>query len=227
MTELVEVLPRIDTITFDCYGTLIDWKRGLTSAFRALLGSIVDEEPMRVFDTYVELEAAEEAQEFASYRTVMTRVAVAMGEEFGIAVTAGQAADFAESLPEWKPFADTNDALDRLKSRYRLGVLSNVDRDLFAGTVRHLNTAFDFVVTTEDVRSYKPAMGHFTEYLTRHGTLERTLHVAQSLYHDGRPATQLGLAFVWINRYNHANDTEVVPLAEFSDLRGLVQSAGL
>lgn len=227
MTALADVLPKIDTVTFDCYGTLIDWKGGLASSFCGLLGAIVDEDPMRVFETYVALEAAEEAQAFQNYRTVMTRVAVAMGEEFDVGVTAAQAADFADSLPTWKPFPDTNDALRRLKSRYRLGVLSNVDRDLFAGTCRHFEVAFDFVVTAEDVRSYKPGPGHFREYLARHGALERTLHVAQSLYHDGRPAGELGLAYVWINRYNHPNETDVKPLASFADLTGLVEAMGL
>lgn len=227
MTALADVLPRIDTVTFDCYGTLIDWKGGLASSFRGLLGAIVDEDPMRVFETYVALEAAEEAQAFQNYRTVMTRVAVAMGEEFDVGVTAAQAADFADSLPTWKPFPDTNDALQRLKPRYRLGVLSNVDRDLFAGTCRHFDVPFDFVVTAEDVRSYKPGPGHFREYLARHGALERTLHVAQSLYHDGRPAGELGLAYVWINRYNHRNETDVRPLASFADLTGLVEAMGL
>jgi 2-haloacid dehalogenase len=227
VTALRDLTRHLDTITFDCYGTLIDWKAGLTQSFRDLLGSVVDTDPMRVFDTYVEVEAAEEAQLYRPYREILASVAVTMGQEFDVAVTAAQAADFAQSLPGWRPFPDTNEVLSRLKRRFRLGVLSNVDRDLFVGTCLHFNVEFDVVITAEDVRSYKPALGHFQEYLSRHGRAERTLHVAQSLYHDGRPASDLGLAYAWINRYNHANDTDVEPLATFEDLRGLADALGV
>ena len=228
MATLADVLPRITTITFDCYGTLIDWKGGLASSFRGLLGSVVDERQMDVFDAYVGIEAEEEAGAFRGYREILQAVAVRMGERFGVGVDSEQANAFAESLPGWTPFADTNDALVRLKRRFRLGVLSNVDHDLFAGTCRHFDVAFDFVVTAEDVGSYKPALGHFYRYFGEHGgAAVETLHVAQSLFHDGAPAGELGLAYVWINRYKQVNETKVAPLAEFSDLSGLARAAGV
>ena len=227
MATLADVLPRITTITFDCYGTLIDWKGGLASSFRGLLGSVVDERQMDVFDAYVSIEAEEEAGAFRSYREILQAVAVRMGERFGVGVDSEQANAFAESLPGWTPFTDTSDALTRLKRRFRLGVLSNVDRDLFAGTCRHFDVAFDFVVTAEDVGSYKPALGHFHSCFRDHVGVGETLHVAQSLFHDGAPSGELGLAYVWINRYKQANETKVTPLAEFPDLSGLARAAGV
>jgi len=227
MATLADTLPRITTITFDCYGTLIDWKGGLASSFRGLLGTVVDEREMEIFDAYVGIEAEEEGGPFRCYREILQAVAVRMGARFGVGVDDEQAAAFAASLPGWAPFADTNDALVRLKRRFRLGVLSNVDRDLFAGTCGHFDVAFDFVVTAEDVGSYKPALGHFHRYLADHGAVAETLHVAQSLFHDGAPAGELGLAYVWINRYKQTNETTVTPLAEFPDLDGLARAAGV
>ncbi len=227
MATLADVLPRITTITFDCYGTLIDWKGGLASSFRGLLGAVVDEREMDVFDAYVAIEAEEEAETFRRYREILQAVAVRMGERFGVHVDREQANGFAESLPGWTPFADTNDALARLKRRFRLGVLSNVDRDLFAGTCGHFDVAFDFVVTAEDVGSYKPALGHFHRCFSDNVGVAETLHVAQSLFHDGAPAAELGLAYVWINRYKQTNETKVKPLAAFPDLTGLARAAGV
>ena len=132
----------------------------------------------------------------------------------------------AEGLGHWPLFADTNEALCLLKRRYRLGVLSNIDRDLFDATASHFEIDFDFVVTAEDVRSYKPGNGHFERLLAEHGDRETTLHVAQSLFHDGVPCARFGLAYVWINRYNEPNATAVRPLAEYADLRSLAEAAG-
>lgn len=227
MESLVEVIGRTTTITFDCYGTLIDWKGGLASSFRGLLGSVVDEREMAVFDAYVKLEAEEEAKPFRRYREILVSVATRMGERFGVTIDEGQADAFAASLPCWAPFPDTNDALTRLKKRFRLGALSNIDRDLFAATCAHFEVEFDFLVSAEDVRSYKPALGHFRKYLSDHGATDSTLHVAQSLFHDGAPAGELSLAYVWINRYNQRNDTNVRPHAEFATLGGLADACGL
>ena len=131
----------------------------------------------------------------------------------------------AESLPDWPTFPDTNGALARLKGRYRLGVLSNVDRDLFAATTRKLNVQFDLAVTAQDVRAYKPADAHFERLLTSYGPREEVLHVAQSLFHDGVPAGELSIPFVWINRYGETNETQVRPLATYPDLRSFADEA--
>ena len=119
---------------------------------------------------------------------------------------------------------DTNAALARLKERYRLGVLSNVDQDLFTETARQFDVGFGFVITAEEVESYKPAQGQFRELLERHASRNRVIHVAQSLFHDGGPASELGIAFVWINRYKQTNETAVRPVATYPDLESLANA---
>ena len=133
----------------------------------------------------------------------------------------------ARSLGAWPVFTDTVDVLKRLKQRFRLGVLSNIDRDLFAQTAEHLGAPFDFVITAEDVGSYKPAHGHFVRLLEQHSGTENIIHVAQSLFHAAAPAAQLGLACVWINRYNDDNAAHVDVLAELDGLTALAEAAGL
>jgi len=220
-----DVLRRTNTITFDCYGTLIDWSAGLWQSFAAIFGPVVAERKQEWFEAYVRVEAEVESGPYRSYREILAVVTERLAREFDLPLPAGREAKLAEMLPGWAPFPDTNAALTRLKKRFRLGVLSNVDKDLFAGTAKQFDVEFDFVVTAEDVRSYKPAHGHFQRLIDSHGDIETALHVAQSLYHDGAPANKLGLAFVWINRYKELNNTGVRPLAEFPDLRSFADAA--
>lgn len=225
MDSLEQVLPNIDTITFDCYGTLIDWRAGIGRSLAELFEPAADEQTDDIFEAYVRTEAEVEAGVYQSYRrTMMTAIKRAAGQ-FGHEFPADRAERMAEMLPNWPPFEDTREALQRLKRRYRLGVLSNIDRDLFAGTARRIGVAFDFVVTAEDVQSYKPAPAHFERLLAQHAKRGRVLHVAQSLFHDGVPATRLGIAYVWINRYKGVNDTTVRPLAAYPDLKLLADVA--
>ena len=227
MDSLGDVLNRIETITFDCYGTLIDWRAGVESSLRAAFGDAIVDGTPNIFDDYVRIEAhAEvEAGSYRSYREVLAIVAERLAERYELPISPEQAAVMAERLPRWTPFADTNEALRRLKQRYRLGVLSNIDRDLFAGTAPHFDITFDFVITAEDVRSYKPALPHFDCLLELYPARASILHVAQSLYHDGRAANSLDLAYVWINRYNETNDGDCRPLAAFPDLKSLADVA--
>jgi 2-haloacid dehalogenase len=204
---------------------LIDWRAGIENALREMMGRAAIRGMDEMFDTYVRTEAEVEATGYQSYRQVLRTVMERLGPQAGLAVSAEQVGLLAERLPEWTPFPDTNKALARLKERYRLGVLSNVDRDLFAATAAHFDITFDFVVTAEDVRSYKPDVGHFERLLEEHAERDTVLHVAQSLYHDGAPTTRLGIPFVWINRYGEANETDVHPLAEYPDLKSFAEAA--
>jgi 2-haloalkanoic acid dehalogenase type II len=221
---LAAALREVDTLTFDCYGTLIDWRLGLQNSFRELFGSQAESKLAELFAAYVETEAQLESGPYVPYREILATVAERLARRFSLELAAGGGANLAASLPKWKPFADTNAALCRLKDRFRLGVLSNIDRDLFADTARHFPITFDFVVTAEDVRGYKPGPGHFQALLGRHPELDKVLHVAQSLYHDGRACLRHGLAFAWINRYNDPRDTAVPMLAEFADLRSFAHA---
>ena len=233
MSSIEEVLRRTRTITFDCYGTLIDWRAGLSRSFGELFGPAAAGEgkddlcpAQELLDAYVQIEAEVEAEGYQPYRRVLATADLRLARQFGLDLPTQRAGLLAEMLPQWPPFADTNEALARLKSAgYRLGVLSNIDRDLFAGTARQLDVAFDFVVTAEDVRAYKPAHAHFERLLAVHAQRDHVLHAAQSLFHDGAPAGELGIAYVWINRYKGRNNTEVSPLAEYADLASFAKVA--
>lgn len=217
-------LVRTQTLTFDCYGTLVDWRAGLTGALRDLFGPLPPEQMDKMFAAYLDIEALVESGPYRSYREVLSLVLTELSWQFDLTVPPERRDALADSLCEWPLFSDTAKALRRLQRWYRLGVLSNIDRDLFAQTQRRLGVTFDFVVTAEDVRSYKPAHGHFCSVesgLSRYADRPTVLHIAQSLFHDGAAATELGLAFVWINRYKQRNSTDVKPLATFTDLCGL------
>ena len=192
---------RFDVLTFDCYGTLIDWERGIAEAFTAAAAADgVTLEPEAVLRAYHELEPRIQAERYRRYREVLALAARAVAERLGWKLAAGRESFLPESLPSWPPFSDTNDALRRLQDAgYRLVILSNVDDDLLAGTRRHLSAAFDFVITAQQVGSYKPAPGHFTAARARIGAA-RWAHVAQSYFHDVQPARALGVPSVWINR---------------------------
>lgn len=192
---------RYDVVTFDCYGTLIDWEEGIGTAFvreAAEDGLVLDRS--RVLTAYHELEPQIEAVAYRSYREVQAVTAIRVAQRLGWLLSAERARFLADSLPDWKPFSDTNAALEQLvASGYRLGILSNVDDDLLSSTRRHFTVSFDVVVTAQQVRSYKPAPGHFEEARRRVGDA-RWLHAAQSFFHDVVPARNLGIPVAWVNR---------------------------
>lgn len=223
---LARKLPGVKTLTFDCYGTLIDWRAGLESSFLQIFGPTIMPLMHDLYERYVDVEKEVEARGFQPYRDVLAEVAKGIAQSAGVPVTADQARMLAVLLPDWRAYTDTTDALQRLKKRFRLGILSNVDRDLFAGTNRKLGVEFDFIITAQDVESYKPAPPHFERMLAEQGTKEDVLHVAQSVFHDGAACAQLGIDWVWINRYEDANTSDVKPLAEFPDLDSLATAAG-
>jgi len=190
-----------DVVTFDCYGTLIDWERGIRQAFSTLRASSgIRLDPQAALDRFVEIEAAVEAEAYRSYRAVLTETARRIALDLGFALPASRAGFLADSVPAWPPFPDTNRALRRLDGAgYRLGILSNVDDDLLVWTRRHFAVGFDLVVTAQQVGSYKPDPGHFTAARERIGSA-RWLHAAQSYFHDVTPACALGIPAAWINR---------------------------
>ncbi len=222
-TTLDQLRDRIELITFDCYGTLVDWESGLRAAVRKVAGR---NDPA-VFDAYLEIEAGVEAEEYRLYRDVLEEVLSRLGDRFGFEVPPEKSGAFAETLPDWPLWPDTREALARLKQRYRIGVLSNIDRDLFAGTARHLGIELDLLVTADDVRSYKPSHRHFKRMLSEiGGNCDVVLHAAQSLYHDCVPATELAINNVWINRRNESNQTTARPLATFKTVADMAEALG-
>jgi 2-haloacid dehalogenase len=194
---------RFQAMTFDCYGTLIDWEKGLLDALRPFAARATPPTPDTdaLLECYARHEAAGERGPFRPYRDVMREALNGVARELGLEVRPGEEDALARSIALWPAFPDTADALRRLKPRFRLCVCSNIDRDLFQGSRPKLGVDLDGLVTAEDVRSYKPAPGHFERAPNALGVpKERILHVAQSLYHDIAPARELGYATVWVNR---------------------------
>jgi 2-haloalkanoic acid dehalogenase type II len=203
---------RFDVITFDCYGTLIDWESGIRAAFAA--AGLDGDSSLRA---YAQIEPVVEHEKYRSYRDVLketaSRIAPQVKTNF-----------LADSLPSWRPFRDTNPALERLqRSGIRLGILSNVDDDLIAETRKHFTVDFDLVVTAQQARSYKPGHAHFLTARERIGDA-KWLHAAQSNFHDIVPANQLGIANAWINRHAEKPRVGGTPTYEFRDLAGLADA---
>ena len=206
-----------EVITFDCYGTLIDWEKGIRDAF-----SRVGLESDATLKAYAQIEPVVEAESYRSYREVLTETAARVVKKLGNRSV--RPSFLADSLPSWKPFVDTNPALERLRrAGIRLGILSNVDDDLIAATRKHFTVDFDLVISAQQVHSYKPAHGHFVRARERIGTL-RWLHAAQSNLHDIVPANQLGIASAWINRHGQKALAGGDPTYEFHDLTGLADA---
>jgi putative hydrolase of the HAD superfamily len=211
-------LTDFDALSFDCYGTLIDWEDGL----RAGLMKVASLSPSSpdidaLLETYGEAEAwAEREHPATRYPEIIARSIIATGAAHGIAVPERLAAEIGGSVPEWRAFPDSTEALRRLKQRYRLIILSNVDRESFAGSNRRLGVEFDAVLTAEDIGSYKPDPRNFEALLAKSEDMgvakNRLLHVAQSLFHDHVPAKAAGLATVWIDRRAGKEGAGATPL---------------
>lgn len=229
-------LTKYNALSFDCYGTLIDWEAGIA----AVLGpwarkndpSITDE---AVLVAYSENEAAVEAEKPATlYPDVLREAFRRTGKDLGFEVTDADADALGTSVPDWPAFPDSAEALARLKKHYKLIILSNVDREGFAGSNKRLEVEFDEILTAQDIGSYKPNPANFDALAKRVeeiGSTGKLLHVAQSLFHDHVPGQAAGLTTAWINR-RHAQpgwgatpdpratvtpDAEYTSMAAFAD----------
>lgn len=209
-----------DTISFDCYGTLVDWEAGITAAFReAARRDGVDLDPAAVVTAYHAVEPGLQVGGYRPYRSVLGEAAVRVASRLGWTLEPERAGFLAESLPDWPVFADTRPALERLKARFALAILSNIDDDLLRGTLERIGVEFDWVVTAQQVSSYKPAPAHFEEALRRVGNDRgRLLHAAQSWFHDVRPASAMKIASVWVNRKDEALPEAPQPVRVVSNL---------
>jgi 2-haloacid dehalogenase len=207
---------RFDVLTFDCYGTLIDWERGLLEALRAPLstrGIAADED--RLLEAFARLEAAAEAGPYRPYREILGDVLTAMLGERGETAELQEQQAFGGSVADWPPFPDSAAALARLHERFTLGVITNCDDDLFAASEEKLGLKFDQVVTAQQARRYKPNPRGFELMFERVGLpTSRILHVAQSLFHDHVPAKRLGLTTVWVERRGGMPGSGATPPAE-------------
>jgi len=207
---------RFEVLTFDCYGTLINWEEGLFAALRPIFAAHSKKpDDATVLQLYGDFELGAEQTPFRNYRDVLAEVVRQFGKELGFEPTPAEVSSLAKSLPTWRPWPDTVSALSQLKTKYRLAILSNVDDDLFAGTRPQLGVTFDEVITAQQAKAYKPSLKLFELALSRiNAPAHRVLHVGQSIYHDVVPAQSLGLATVWINRPSARPGVGAVKAAE-------------
>ena len=219
-------------ITFDCYGTLIDWETGILTALQRILEQhSIHRSNAEVLALYGDLEAQAEGGEYQSYREVLRKVVRGMGERYRFEATAAEQESLPDSIASWRPFPDTVDALRQLHSRFRLGIISNIDDDLFRASAGQLEVNFDHVITAFQARAYKPSPTIFRLAQQKLGiSTAEWLHAGQSIYHDVIPAKSLGIATLWVNRPSHrpgvgavrqaagVPDLEVRSLREVSEL---------
>lgn len=217
-----EAARRYDWVTFDCYGTLIDWEEGIGGAIvRAAAADGFELDRAEVLSAYAEIEPIVQAGAYRSYRDVLMETSRRVARRFDWPLAETESDFLPRSLGDWAAFPDTRPALERLATAgYRLGILSNIDTDLLALTLRRLDLTFDLRVTAQDVGAYKPAHAHFHEARRRIGDA-RWLHAAQSWFHDVVPAEALGIPVAWINRRSERPDPPRPAVRELPTLREL------
>ena len=207
---------RFDALTFDCYGTLIDWEAGIARALRrALEGTSVEVTDAELLEAYAVAEASAEARPYRRYREVLGESLRAVCRGWGFGPSQVRVDAFAGSVRDWPAFPDAADALARLAGRFRLGVITNCDDDLFAFSNAKLGDPFTWVITAQQLGSYKPAERNFLLAFERiEVPRARILHVAQSLFHDHVPARRLGMDTVWVNRRSEQAGWGATPPAD-------------
>jgi len=207
---------QVEAISFDCYGTLVDWESGILGALTPVLAAHgVAPQADRILERYAVHEAAAERGPYRSYRQVLREVVAGFGRDHGFSPTPEELECLASSLQGWRPFQDTPTALARLGKHVRLAVLSNVDDDLFQATSALLGVRLGCVVTAQQVGAYKPAARNFQTLQDRLGVSpERILHAAQSVYHDIVPASRAGFHTAWVNRHSHRPGRGATPDAD-------------
>jgi 2-haloacid dehalogenase len=209
--------------TFDCYGTLIDWNAGIGAVLERLYGA---EQATRLLRRYHELEPEVQAERYRSYAEVLTLTLERLANEVGYGIPEGESGVLPQSLPNWPPFPEAPDALTELRRRgWSLAILSNVDRALIVESEKRLGVPIDLIVTADDVGSYKPDHAHFERFYEQTtADKEHHVHVGASLFHDVKPANELGLRSVWISRGGvdaEAHGADARPDRELPDLSRL------
>src|SRR5215472_8643698 len=193
---------QFEVLTFDCYGTLIDWETGILGALRPMLAARnIKADNEELLEAYSVAESHAESGVFQPYKEVLKQVVTELGTKFGFQQGEPEQRSLPESVKTWQPFPDTVGALRRLQRHYKLSIISNIDDDLFDETVKLLQVPFDFVTTALEVGSYKPSLNNFQRALAKMKmSKDRVLHVAESLHHDVQPARAMGIHSVWVNR---------------------------
>jgi 2-haloacid dehalogenase len=214
---------KINFLSLEVYGTLIDWETGIYRAFQAEAerdGFTIERD--RLIPLFLETQREIMAGSYELYAEVLRRTAVKVAHELGWELEPVRSSFLPNSIPSWPPFRDTNALLDRLKKKYQLGLISNIDDKLLGATRRHFRSDFDLVVTAQQVRSYKPDPAHFKETQRRIGGKQNWVHIATSLYTDIQPAMKLRIPTIWVNRKKETFEGTKKPDAEVKDFRAAV-----
>ena len=219
---------KIEWVTFDVYGTLIDWESGAYDAFQAEAekdGFTIDRD--QLIPLFHEIQNEIESGSYELYAEVLRRTAVRIAKELGWPLEPSRSGFLPDSVPRWLPFKETNAQLDRCAKKFNIGLISNIDDKLLGLTRRHFRTDFDLVVTAQQVRSYKPDPAHFTEAERRIGGKKGWVHVAQSYYHDVEPCLKKKVPVVWVNRHKEKLEPgQKQPTAEVANLREAAKLLG-
>ncbi len=228
-----------EVVSFDCYGTLIDWESGIISGLRPVLANhgvdVTDGEILGLHaQTEHRLQSSSTEGNYVKYRDVLRQEVLEAGKRWGFEPGPSEVDALADSLRDWEPFPDTVEALWALKRRYKLAIISNVDDGLFALTACHLEVEFDWIITAEQAGTYKPSTNNFEVAIGRIGVgRERLLHAAESLFHDVVPAKELGLSTVWVHRRTGKEGSGATPPAdaepdlEVPDMKTLASRLGV
>jgi 2-haloacid dehalogenase/putative hydrolase of the HAD superfamily len=215
-------------VTFDVYGTLIDWETGIWEAFSKEAdrdGFTIERDD--VIARFHEIEREIEAGSYELYAEVLRRTAVEISKQLGWPMEPSRSGFLPDSVQRWAPFRETKPALDKLAKKFSLGLISNIDDKLLGQTRRHIPTDFDLVVTAQQVRSYKPDPAHFNECARRVGGKKGWVHVAASYYHDVEPCLKAKIPVIWVNRHKETLESgQKKPTAEVPNLREAAKLLG-
>jgi 2-haloacid dehalogenase len=228
MRPLMALPKKIEWVTFDVYGTLIDWEDGIFEAFSKEAdrdGFTIERD--QLIPQFMETEKEIEGGSYELYAEVLRRTAVRLSRELEWPLEPSRSGFLPDSVQRWRPFRETNPTLDKLKKKFQIGLISNIDDKLLGQTRRHMPVDFDLVVTAQQVRSYKPDPAHFTEAERRMGTKKGWVHVGASYYHDVEPALKKKIPVIWVNRHKQALEpSQKKPTAEVHNLREAAKLLG-
>ena len=219
---------KIEWVTFDVYGTLIDWETGVYEAFTAEAardGFTIERD--QLIPLFMSIQKEIQSGSYELYAEVLRRTAVRIAKELGWPLEPSRSGFLPDSVPRWQPFKETNAQLDRFAKKYNIGLISNIDDKLLGLTRRHFRTDFDLVVTAQQVRSYKPDPAHFNECERRIGGRRGWVHVAESYYYDVEPCLKKRVPVVWVNRHREKLESgQKTPTAEVHNLREAAKLLG-
>jgi 2-haloacid dehalogenase len=220
-------LKDINWVTTDCYGTLIDWEKGILDGFTEEAsrdGFSFDE--AKLIDRFLEVQAEIMSGSYELYAEVLRRTAVKVAGEIGWELEPSRAQFLPDSVARWLPFREANAAMDRLARRYQVGIISNIDDKLLGISRRHLRTELDLVVTAQQVRSYKPDPTHFRECARRIGTKKGWVHIGSGYDNDVAPLLKMNVPVIWVNRRGEKLDGRKPPTVEVKTFRDAAKRLG-